>query len=66
MANIDVNQISARVASMEPSHGDASVILQKSEITGKPEFVFSFKLPAGENGEDGRSIMGVVLTNENE
>lgn len=66
MANIDVNQIGARVASMEPSHGDASVILQKSEITGKPEFVFSFKLPAGENGEDGRSIMGVVLTNENE
>lgn len=66
MANIDVNQISARVASMEPSHGDASVILQKSEITGKPEFVFSFKLPAGENGEDGRNIMGVVLTNENE
>lgn len=66
MANIDVNQIGARVASMEPSHGDASVVLQKSEITGKPEFVFSFKLPAGENGEDGRSIMGVVLTNENE
>ena len=66
MANIDVNQIGARVASMEPSHGDAEVTLQKSEITGKPEFVFSFKLPAGENGVDGQSIMGVVLTNENE
>jgi len=50
--------LTARVASVEPVEADAQVRLENNE------FIFSFKLPRGKDGADGTSSLGVTLTDE--